>query len=222
MKNRFTLQNTTSQRLQNLRLFARGILLSAFVGVLGYEQIEQMRHHEATQHFFFSAKEDNFYENPANWEPEYPGTVIEADARIVIQDLAYLTGYNLKVNGLLEVAMGASLYSDQNDIVLFHEGKLDNHGEIIVNNIRNGGLVFNQMGAKIHVKSFALEQSGSVQNLRSANFIVIDSLVNQGHFLNYSYCAAGELYNHSQFQQTKGSELHIDGKSVELVALYRP
>ena len=136
--------------------------------------------------------------------------------------MAYLTGYNVKVNGLLEVAMGASLYSDQNDIILQKDGKLDNQGEIIVNQIRNEGLIFNQMGAKIHVKSFALKQGGSVQNLRSANFIVIDSLVNRGHFLNYSYCATGELYNHAQFQQIRGSELHIDGKNIELVALYRP
>lgn len=222
MKNRFTLKTSTRQRLQNLRLIARGMLLSAIVGVLGYEQIEQMRHNEATQHYFFTATEDNFYENPANWEPEYPGTLIESDTRIVIQDMAYLTGFDLEVKGLLEVVMGASLYSDQNDIFLSQEGKLDNHGEIIVDKIHNNGLIFNQMGAKVHVKSLSLNQSGSVQNLRSANFIVIDSLVNQGHFLNYSYCAAGELYNHAQFHQIRGSELHIDGKNIELVALYRP
>ncbi|MFK7922648.1 MAG: hypothetical protein AB8H47_11865 [Bacteroidia bacterium] len=222
MNNRFTLQTATRQRLQNLRLIARGLLLSAVIGVLGYEQIEQMRHDEATQHYFFSAIEDNFYENPANWHPEYPGTVVEANTRIVIQDMAYLTGFDLEVKGLLEIDMGASLYSDQNDLHFSENGKLDNQGEIIVNNIHNNGLIFNQTGAKIHVKSFVSKQGGSVQNLRSAEFIVIDSLTNQGYFLNYSYCAAGELFNHSQFQQIKGSELHIDGKSIELVALYRP
>lgn len=222
MKNRFTLSTSTRQRIQTLRVMAKGLLLSAVVGILGYEQIEQMRHDEATQVYFFTAFEDNFYENPANWHPEYPGTTIETDTRIVIQDMAYITGFDLHIKGLLEIDMGASLYSDQNNLLFAKEGKLDNNGEIIANSVINNGLIFNQMGAKIHVKSFTSTQNGNVQNLRSGQFIVIDSLTNQGNFLNYSYCATGELYNHAQFQQIKGSELHIDGKNIELVALYRP
>ena len=68
----------------------------------------------------------------------------------------------------------------------------------------------------------ASSKSGSIQNLKSAQVIVIQNLTNEGHFLNYSYCAAGELFNHAEFQQVRGSELRIDGENIELVALYRP
>ncbi|MEL6588559.1 MAG: hypothetical protein AAFP02_18945 [Bacteroidota bacterium] len=222
MKNRYNLQATTRQRLKTLRQIGKSLLLSAIVGIMGYEQIEQMRHDEAVRTYYFTAKEDNFYENPANWEPSYPGNKVEVDTRIVVQEVMYITGFDLELDGLLDVQMGATVMASHSDIILSSTGKIDNQGEIIVQNILNEGLIFNQLGAVINTRNLVSSESGSVQNLKSAQVIVIQNLTNEGHFLNYSYCAAGELFNHAEFQQVRGSELRIDGENIELVALYRP
>lgn len=222
MKNRYNVKATTRQRLKTLRQIGKSLLLSVIVGVMGYEQIEQMRHDEAVRTYYFTAKEDNFYENPANWEPSYPGTNIEVDTRIVVQETMYITGFDLKLNGLLDIQMGATVMASNNDLLLSSTGKIDNQGEMIVQNILNEGLIFNQLGAVINAKNLVSRKSGSVHNLKNAQVIVIQNLTNEGHFLNYSYCAAGELFNHAEFQQVRGSELRIDGENVELVALYRP
>ena len=218
MKQKFT--QTTSTRLSVLTLhwIWRAALFSVMLGVMVNHQLTQMNGEEPPKVFYFSAVQDNFYENPANWAPSYPGTMIDMDQKIVLQDMAYVTGYDLQIKGELEIVMGATLFASAGKLEILPEGQLSNHGELIMDQVENQGQVSNYMGAKIHVKRFVSSEDASVDNLKSASFIVIEKLTNQGNFSNYSLCTTGEFINSSDFQQRTGGELRVDGKMVPMAA----
>lgn len=217
MRNRFTL--TTSTQL-NIRMLlqqtGRFLLLSSILFVFGNHQMSQLLPDDPPETYYFSAKVDNFYENPQNWSPAYPGTVIAPGQKVVIQELAYVTGYDIVVEGELEIEMGGALFASTGSLRLEDSAQLKNGGELIFDQIVNRGEVHNLMGAKIHVKAFNSHPQGRVSNLKSAKFIVTDRLHNDGRFQNYSFCAAGELNNQAEFHQLHGAELRIDGKLVKL------
>lgn len=219
MKNRSTLSNSNRLSIRVFKVVWRTALLSALVMVLGDQQLSLLQTDNPPPTFYFSAVEDNFYENPANWSPAYPGTLIESDQRIVIQELAYITGFDLELKGELEVSLGAALFSSAGKMIVTETAMLHNYGEVIFDRISNAGKVTNYMGAKIHVKEFYTTANGVVQNLKSASFIVIEGLYNLGNFRNYSLCAAGEFVNESEYHQLQGGELRVDGKMVNLASL---
>ena len=94
--------------------------------------------------YYFSPTEDNFYENPSNWIPEYPGTKIQPGSKIVIQGLAYVTHYDLEILGEVHVPMDGMLFSSEGNLRVLKGGKILNEGELVLNAIDNEGELHNQ------------------------------------------------------------------------------
>lgn len=165
--------------------------------------------------YFFLANEDHFYENPSNWYPAYPGTHVKAADRIVILTDVNYTGFDLEVDGIMEVMLGAKITSADGAITIHKQGELDNDGELLVASIFNYGKLNNRFSAVVHVHDFVAYNGAFTHNAYSASFRTINNLTNEGRFDNYSSCFAGrDFRNEAVFNQNRHSLLDVSGELV--------
>jgi hypothetical protein len=143
--------------------------------------------------YYFMAREDHFYENPANWFPAYPGAHITAEDKVIIYADAYFQGYNLEVDGICEVALGIVVRSADGTIVIRESGLVDNSGELFVSRIENFGRLYNRISAMIHIYDYMAYPGSFTCNFFSASFLALTSLVNEGHFDNYNWNTSPRL-----------------------------
>lgn len=163
--------------------------------------------------YYFQAYEDHLYENPANWMPSYPGTQIQKGDRVILMDDVNFTGFDLTVNGRLEVALGTKVFSSQGNINIGKEGVIENEGELLVHTVRNYGNLFNRISAIVHINAFMAFQGAYTHNSVSASFITIQDLKNHGRFDNYGTCKAGnDFHNSHKFYQINNSNLDVSGE----------
>lgn len=162
--------------------------------------------------FFFMAQEDHYYENPANWYPSYPGVHISKEDRVVLMTDANANGYDIVVEGVLEIQLGAILTSSYGNLIIQAGGLLDNDGSVLVNKITNKGQVYNRQSATINIHDYIAHAGAQTHNSYSATFTTIKSLINEGRFDNYGHCKSEQnLTNVAVFNQINRSELEVAG-----------
>ena len=162
----------------------------------------------------FVATEDHFLVNPANWEPCYPGAVVEKGDRVFIEADAFFEGFRLDVYGELEVGFGAVLSSADGEILLRKKSSLSNFGEIQIAGIRNFGTLNNHLGASISLDFFSARFRSVTSNMRNATLVTTGDILMQGELQNYGYCSAGRdliMLGQAQVSQTAHAELLVRG-----------
>ncbi|MEZ4773060.1 MAG: hypothetical protein R3D00_07750 [Bacteroidia bacterium] len=165
--------------------------------------------------YFFQAVEDHLYENPANWLPTYPGAEVRTGDRVVLMENVSFVGYDIVVNGYLEIGMGVSLISGENGLLVSNTGTVDNSGEILVKYIESSGRIANQIAARIHLFNFHAFEGAITHNSASATFVTLLDLENQGRFDNYGICKAGnDFRNHAFFYQIRYANLDVRGNII--------
>ncbi|WNJ16776.1 hypothetical protein [Pontibacter sp. G13] len=167
--------------------------------------------------FFFVGEEDNFYENPANWQPSYPGTNIASNQKVVIQEPVYLTGYDLSILGTIQIAIDAEVFSAENGISVLKDGLLINEGSMILHHLDLAGELTNRQTGSIVVKQLKAAEIAKTRNLKGGEMEVSQLLQNLGNFENYGICKVGDtLDQHGSFRNMTGSELYVKGEAVML------
>jgi len=198
------------------RLNVKTITAYAFAGIVMVSGLllftfDPFSEPEGTE-YIFSSVEDNLYENPANWEPEYPGTKIKKDDKIVVQDDAFFMGYDIEIDGTLEIAISAKLHSTGNNLVIRPSGKVLNEGILSVNTVENHGVLDNSLSATANLHHYRAYEYALTSNRMSADFVITESLVNEGTFNNYSSCTVGKKFvNTSSFNPMSQSVLTVKG-----------
>ncbi|MEM7371489.1 MAG: hypothetical protein AAF587_22945 [Bacteroidota bacterium] len=158
------------------------------------------------------AQEDHYYENPANWYPSYPGVKIAKDDRVVLMTDANANGYDIVVEGVLEIQLGAILSSSDGNLIIKAGGLLDNDGSVFVKELTNYGQVYNRQSAEINIHEYIAHTGAQTHNSYSATFTTIKTLVNEGRFDNYGHCKIEQtLTNVAVFNQINRSELEVAG-----------
>ena len=198
--------------------FSGALLLAALiVGLFNFQ--DDKPDPTALKEFYFSPNEDNFYHNPANWSPSYPGTVIGEDSKIILQGVVQMPDFDLEIAGTMQVIMDATVFSSRGDIIIKSVGTLQNEGEIMVNSIENWGTVTNNVSASINVHHYTAHPESKTHNLKSAAFVASQRVSNEGKFDNYSYCSVGEEFNNKNdavFNQMGNGRLIIKGKWLNM------
>jgi hypothetical protein len=164
--------------------------------------------------YHFLGTEDNMYVNPANWYPNYPGTQIEENDRIIIEGKVVYEGFMIDLAGKMEVTLGSEITSSDGEILIRPSGKLSNFGEVKIRGIRNFGSFVNNVSAATHLGFFSAQRSAVSTNMASATMLTSGDLVNIGTFNNYGYCKIGnDLFNlnASIFNQMQHAELEVKG-----------
>lgn len=166
--------------------------------------------------YFFLGNEDNLYENPSNWSPSYPGTKVLAGDKLYIQADVNFEGFNLEVEGLLDVEYGAGLYSPDNGIIIRKTGNLLNNGDINIRFIENFGTYENVYSTTIK-KYYGCKYS-EMNNSISALFSVKEKVTNEGIIHNYNNMAIlGNLENFSEIYLHNQANLTVSGNLVESI-----
>ncbi|MEM6262128.1 MAG: hypothetical protein AAGI38_06435 [Bacteroidota bacterium] len=166
--------------------------------------------------YYFLGVEDGLYENPANWQPGYPGTFISPKEKVIIQESVSFTGYDLEVAGKLKIGPGAELFSSRNTLRIASTGYVVNDGELKVHQIENEGKLDNSLAAEIDLYEFRAGPKAITRNAQSARFVTLGNIYNEGVFQNYSYCSiGGELDNRATFSQLSNGQLIVQGKPVQ-------
>lgn len=167
--------------------------------------------------FHFEPTEDSFFENPANWQPAYPGTHIQAGDRIILHGPAYATFYDIKLEGAMEIYAEGSFYSFNGNLEILPGAEIQNHGELMVNELTNAGIIDNQSSATVDVMHYTGDEGSVMNNLLGANFTSAGNMVNKGIFNNYGLCAVrDEFKNLATFNELPGSELVVHGNRAYL------
>lgn len=143
--------------------------------------------------FIFHASEDNFYENPANWLPEYPGIHIKSNQKLLIDDLVYTTGYDLINDGTIEIGIEGTIYSFAGNITNHTEGKILNKGMLMVEKVINMGELYND--GQVDLVDYFSEKEATTYNSTAARFVAAGVLENQGTFHNYSLCSVKKQFS---------------------------
>ncbi|MEM7654567.1 MAG: hypothetical protein AAF399_00450 [Bacteroidota bacterium] len=201
---------------QGLFYLGGAILLLGFLGGIWWLNREAPPTAVVWEEFYFSPTEDNFFENPANWMPAYPGTHIPPQSRLIVQGVAYLTDYDLTVSGQLQIAMDGQLFSSKGSLILEERAQLANEGELILHRIENRGQLFNRAAASLNVHHYDAMPGAITRNFKGASFVVNQQLRNQGLFDNYGQCSVRLRFeNEATFNQLNGSELMIQGEQIQ-------
>ncbi|MEM7368882.1 MAG: hypothetical protein AAF587_09775 [Bacteroidota bacterium] len=220
MKNKPHLQVSSkpSVSTQTIAIYASGALVLA-ASIFGLIKWNLGPHSppNGIKEYYFSPLEDNFYENPSNWLPDYPGTKIESGTKIIIQGLAYITHYQLEVLGEIQVSMDGMLFSSDGGILVSSQGKVSNEGELVLKTIDNRGELNNQMSATINVHELTVHTDALTNNLQGATMTINKRLLNQGSFNNYGHCNVQmDFDNQADFNQIRGGALLVNGMEVEM------
>lgn len=169
--------------------------------------------------FYFSPRTDSFFENPANWQPYYPGPHIRKKHEIHIQGMCYLTSFNLTLAGKLYVEKDATLYAFAGGLLVEPKAQIHNQGEIIINQLYHKGKLFNMPGAHFDVLNFYSYSSSITQNFSHAQFNIVGTCDNEGSFMNYGLCVVKEAIAYPEnFSQGDGANLLTD--LVQVDSLY--
>ena len=170
---------------------------------------------EGTEYFFLGTQ-DVFYENPDNWYPEYPGSKIGFGNKVVVQSDMYFQGFNLIVEGELEIELGVVINSPANSIFIKQLGEVNNYGNLVIYSVINYGKFTNNVSSHLDLKTYVAKPSGVTNNFMSASFTVNRDIINDGIFNNYSYCEVGQNFKNSRvFNQINASELLVSGTYME-------
>lgn len=164
--------------------------------------------------YHFLATEDNLYINPANWYPAYPGTEIAAGDLVKIEADMLFQGFQVNLQGEMEVSLGAEITSSDGEFIIHPTGILTNAGAIRIRGIRNFGQFTNKLSAETHLSFFSAHRHALTSNMTSADFITTGDAVNVGTFNNYGHCAIGnDLINMEQsvFNQMQHATLVVRG-----------
>ncbi|MDX2283701.1 MAG: hypothetical protein NW241_06040 [Bacteroidia bacterium] len=164
----------------------------------------------AAAEYVFSATEDAFYENPANWSPAYPGDTLRAGDRAVLLSHGAFGGRRLVIQGVLEIASGVTFHMPGGMLQIEAGALLDNHGTLLADQVSNAGRLFNRMASAASLKSYEARSGAYTLNSRGASFQSAASLINGGRFDNYGSClAALDFDNRSEFNGIRFSRLEI-------------
>lgn len=221
MRDQSPYQLNQAPRITIQNLLSKGIITLFFlVAVIGFSFGQAS---DTAQEYVFSSTEDNLYENPANWSPAYPGTVIPRNAVVFIEGTAFLTGYDLEIHGTVRVSIGSGLQTSTGKIVVAAGGKLTNDGEIISEKVENYGVVNNNLSAYFNVNGYVSYEASVTNNLMAAEFVIGGNAVNGGTFNNYSVCKVhNEFSNRATFNELSTSELLVKGAKVTFVSRMSP
>lgn len=166
--------------------------------------------------FYFSPIEDNHFANPANWKPYYPGVFIFKDQKVIIQGEANLPFYDLQVEGQLELGIDSRIFSPEHGLIIKKQGKVNNHGEIMVASIAQNGHFNNNFTGKLDTYRLETGKHSETFNLLGAEMIVKEAFHNQGEFSNYGSIQAKEnFHNSAQFHQMGSSSLLVKGQAYK-------
>jgi hypothetical protein len=173
-------------------------------------------HLSVAKTYFFLGNEDNLYENPANWSPNYPGTKVLAGDKLYIQSDVNFDGFNIEVEGLLDIEYGAGLYSTGNGIIIRKTGNVLNNGEINIRFIENFGTYENAYNTII--KKYYGYKYGLLNNSISALFTAKENFTNQGILHNYyNLSILGNLNNFGEIYMHNEANLTVSGNFVESI-----
>lgn len=163
--------------------------------------------------FYFSGNEDADYTNAANWSPTYPGTTIGANDKVFIQADANIIGFDLMVEGLLDISMGAKISANGNNLVLRGNAKVMNNGEIIVSNIKNEGTFENCAGARFACKQFNNTKSGIMNAGIASKSFINELFLNEGVYNLSSECEVkGNFFNKKSITLSHQAILNVSGE----------
>jgi len=102
------------------------------------------------------------YTDKSIWSPEYPGNIIKADAKVVINRHVKLNT-DVIIKGVLEIEKTGSMMGSQNVIVL-ETGAMHNNGIMVVEHVSNRGGLRNE---HILEASHDLVNTGKLENNHS-------------------------------------------------------
>ena len=161
--------------------------------------------------YFFSAREDHLFENPANWTPAYPGHEIKAGDQIYIQDEVYVNAPMIRLEGNLKILLGVEFIATRTDMKIGREATLENAGKLILRELTNLGSIVNRQGARIHLDTYHGRQESLMQNL--SEFGCLEKLENLGRFDNFNTVhVEGDFRNYAVFNQIRNSKLLVSGE----------
>jgi hypothetical protein len=169
----------------------------------------------AEQAYYFSPTEDYFFENPANWRPSYPGTQIPAGARVMIHDRVCFGTYPIRLAGVMELSLEATLYSAQGSLHILPGGKLINHGDLMAARLDNGGQLLNELSGEIFVHEYQNSPESITWNQPGGQITVSRSWVNRGEMQNYGICFARlDFRNEAELVQAPRAEFYVRGERL--------
>ena len=158
--------------------------------------------------YYFTANADNSFENPANWSPAYPGNTIKAEDKVFVQADMIINGFNLVVEGLLDVSLGVNVSSDENTII--NHGAIINNGEIHAANLINNAKLDNS--SIIWVKNIANKRMANLNNSMMGTITVTKQATNEGTFINSGVCVFyNNFANEAVVNQLHNAKMEVKG-----------
>jgi len=158
--------------------------------------------------YYFTANADNSFENPANWTPAYPGNTIKTEDKVFVQADMIINGFNVVVNGLLDVALGVNVSSEENTII--NNGSIINNGEIHVASLINNAKLDNS--SIIWVQNIANKRMASVNNNMMGTITVTKLATNEGTFMNAGVCFFyNNFANEAVVNQLHNAKMEVKG-----------
>jgi hypothetical protein len=160
--------------------------------------------------FYFTGNEDTEYTNEANWSPSFPGREIAAGDKVYVQADIDLNGFDVRVKGLLDVSLGATISSKENGFVIENEGVLVNNGEIHVAKIVSAGRLDNSAAAQMVATNCTIQNGGVFNNMMGAKFSS-NSLTNEATVNNYSVFTTEQFVNKANVNLYANAILNVNG-----------
>jgi hypothetical protein len=162
--------------------------------------------------FYFHGTENNEYVNPANWSPSYPGTKIRQNDTVIVQSDVTFSGFNLEIEGEMEIVMGASFSAKYDGIIIREGGKLMNEGEMRTKFIDNDGIVDNSVAAAWISDSCINHKYGLINSLLASEMSIKRGMINEGKWNFSGKCVVmGEFVNEGEIALAHSANLEIKG-----------
>lgn len=163
--------------------------------------------------FYFHGTENSEYVNPANWSPSYPGTKIDRNDTLIIQSDVNFTGFNLLLDGKMEIVMGASFNAKHDGIIITRNGKLMNEGELRTKYIDNEGIIDNSVAAAWISDSCTNRKYGVINSLLASEMSIKHKMLNEGKWNFGGKCIiAGELINEGEIALAHSANFEVKGR----------
>jgi hypothetical protein len=158
--------------------------------------------------YYFTANADNSFENPANWTPAYPGNTIKTEDKVFVQADMIFNGFNLIVNGLLDVSLGVNVSSEENNLI--NNGSVINNGEIRVASVINNAKLDNS--SIIWIQNIANKRMATVNNNMMGTITITKQATNEGTFTNAGVCVFyNNFANESLVNQLHNAKMEVKG-----------
>lgn len=164
--------------------------------------------------YYFTANADNSFENPANWTPAYPGNTIKSEDKVFVQADMIIEGFNLTVNGLLDIALGVNVSSQENTII--NNGSIINNGEVRVANVINNAKLDNS--SIMWVQNIANKRMANFNNNMMGTITVTKQATNEGTFINAGVCVFHNNFaNEAVVNQLHNAKMEVKGNYTSSV-----